>query len=87
MWAVERFYNYFHGITFTLITDNKRLVSMLDFESRKTLPPENTAIILKIVAKYKFEHVDGRREITDSVSRLPTVHSWETCEKHVDFCI
>jgi len=40
VWAVEHLHDYLFGINFTLLTDNKPLVSsILDPQSSKVLPP------------------------------------------------
>ena len=40
VWAVERFNDYLYGISFTIVTDNKPLMSMLCPDSKKISPRE-----------------------------------------------
>ena len=37
--AVERFHDYLYGISFTIVTDNKPLMSILSPDSKKISPP------------------------------------------------
>ena len=91
VWAVERLHNYLFGITFTLLTDNKPLSSMFDPQSSKVLPPRIQRLAWRL-HQYNFhiQHVSGKDNTADSLSRLPSkcenyTDSGTVCENYVRF--
>ena len=91
VWAVERLHNYLFGINFTLLTDNKPLSSMFDPQSSKVLPPRIQRLAWRL-HQYNFhiQHVSGKDNTADSLSRLPSkcenyTDSGTVCENYVRF--
>ena len=91
VWAVERLHNYLFGLNFTLLTDNKPWSSMLDPHSSKVLPPRIQRLAWRLHQyNFQIEHVAGKVNTADSLSRLPSKSNCSSdsgivCENHVKF--
>jgi hypothetical protein len=84
VWATERFHNYVFGTEFTLLTDNKPLVSLLSLDCKKMLPPRIQRLAWRLHQyKYKIKHIEGKINIADSFSRLPLNELDETSSGNV----
>lgn len=72
VWAVEHFRTYLWGGKFTLQTDHKPLIYMFNPEKATMLPPRIQRLGMRLHPfEYKIEHVVGKCNIADSLSRLP----------------
>ncbi|XP_051973262.1 uncharacterized protein K02A2.6-like [Xyrauchen texanus] len=72
VWAVEHFRAYLWGGRFTLQTDHRPLIYMLNPEKSKLLPPRIQRLGLRLYPyDYKIEHIAGKDNVADSLSRLP----------------
>ena len=79
VWAVERFHNYLFGNEFVLCVDNKPLTSLLAPDCKKILPPRIQRLAWRLYQyNYKIEHVAGKMNIADLLSRLPLMELDET---------
>ena len=93
VWAVERFHDYLYGISFTIVTDNKPLMSMLCPDSKKMSPPRIQRLFWRLLQyEYSFKYVDGKHNIADSMSRLPCKYDINTlvsdvCDEYVRFIL
>ena len=82
--AAERFHNYVFGTEFTLLIDNKPLVSLLSLDCKKMYPPQIQRLAWRLHQyKYKIKHVEGKMNIADSFSRLPLNELDETSSGNV----
>lgn len=72
VWAVEHFRTYLWGGKFTLQTDHKPLIYMFNPEKATMLPPRIQRLGMRLHPyEYNIEHVVGKCNIADSLSRLP----------------
>jgi hypothetical protein len=79
VWAVERFHDYLYGISFTIVTDNRPLVSKFSSETKKILPPRIQHLSWRLLQyRYSLKHVEGKYNIADSMSRLPCAYDAST---------
>ncbi|XP_051804922.1 uncharacterized protein K02A2.6-like [Acanthochromis polyacanthus] len=87
VWAVEHFRTYLWGGKFTLQTDHKPLIYMFNPEKATLSPPRIQRLGLRLQPyDYKIEHIVGKSNVADSLSRLPlpeTEHS-DYVEKYMD---
>ena len=72
VWAVEHFRTYLWGGKFTLQTDHKPLIYMFNPEKATLSPPRIQRLDLRLQPyDYKIEHIVGKSNVADSLSRLP----------------
>lgn len=72
VWAVEHFRTYLWGGKFTLQTDHKPLIYMFSPEKATLSPPRIQRLGLRLQRyDYKIEHIVGKSNVADSLSRLP----------------
>ena len=72
VWAVEHFRTYLWGGKFTLQTDHKPLIYMFNPEKSTLLPPRIQRLGFRLQPyDYKIEHIAGKSNVADSLSRLP----------------
>ncbi len=82
--GVSIFQSIFVGGRFTLQTDHRPLIYMLNPEKSKLLPPRIQRLGLRLCPyDYKNEHIAGKANVADSLSRLPLPetedNSYVTC--------
>ena len=84
VWATERFHNYIFGIEFTLLTDNRPLVSLLSLNCQKLLPPRIQRLAWRLHQyRYEIKYIEGKMNIADSFSRLLLNELHETSSGNV----
>ncbi|KAL7824648.1 hypothetical protein SRHO_G00344920 [Serrasalmus rhombeus] len=72
VWAVEHFRTYLWGSKFTLQTDHKPLIYMFNSRKATLSPPRIQRLGLRLQPyDYKIEHIVGKSNVADSLSRLP----------------
>ena len=73
-WACEKFSDYVLGCTFSIQTDHKPLVPLLNTKCLNTLPPRVLRFRLRLARfDYVVSHVPGKElYIADTLSRAPT---------------
>ena len=72
VWAVEHFRTYLWGGKFTIQTDHKPLIYMFNPEKATLSPPRIQRLGLRLQPyDYKIEHIVGKSNVADSLSRLP----------------
>ncbi|KAF7654889.1 hypothetical protein LDENG_00063750 [Lucifuga dentata] len=71
VWAIEHFRTYLWGGQFTLQTDHKPLIYMFNPEKATLLPRIQRLGMRLHPYDYKIEHVTGKSNVADSLSRMP----------------
>ena len=73
VWACTKFQDYLYGIHFTLETDHKPLVALLDHKTIDEIPPRIQRMRMRMMRySYEVRHVAGKDLHTaDTLSRAP----------------
>ena len=82
-WACEQFKDFVLGMSFTLETDHKPLVSLLGSQDLSKMPVRVQRFKLRLMRfTYEIEYVPGKQQITaDALSRSPVK---STCQVEIE---